>query len=100
MAEKGERAKSAMGGKKSSKKSHGKHKVHRMHIRRSANGGYIAEHMGEPSEDGMMPPTEEHTLPDISALQQHVGDNMGDQPAAAAAAPAPAAAPAAPPQGM
>ena len=97
------RAKSAMGGKKSSSKK-SKHKVHKMHITRGASGGFSVEHEAPPSDDGSMPmgPGEgPHVVSDIDAMKQHLQDHMGDQPAApsspapVAAAPA-AAAPAGP----
>src|SRR5690348_14733581 len=88
----GGRAERAMASekKKESKSTSKKHKVHRMEIRHAANGGFIVEHKHKPEPGEMtMPEPEEHQVPDVAALQQHVADNMGDgQPA-----------PAAPPQG-
>jgi len=97
------RAKAAMGGKKSSSKSKSKskaHKVHKMHIRHAANGGYIAEHEAPPSPDGMGmgEPNEEHALPDINALTQHVADHMGPAAGGTAAPPTPPAGATPPPQ--
>jgi hypothetical protein len=72
------RARVHLGGmKKSAAKKGGKKRtVHKMHIRRTANGGYIAEHefKGEPGE----PPieNEEHHIPDLDTLQAHVGEHM------------------------
>jgi hypothetical protein len=77
-----DRAAHAMGGgKKPSKKSKKskKSKVHKMHIRRTANGGYLAEHHSMPDEMGQTAPMEEHSLPDIQSLQDHVGEHMGPQ---------------------
>ena len=81
---KSNRASSAMGGggKKSKSKSKGKKKhVHEMHIRHSANGGYIAKHVPPPGADQMQGP-EEHTLPDMDSLASHVQDNMASPPPA------------------
>lgn len=94
----GKSAMKAMAGekKKESKPVAKKHKVHKMEIRHAANGGFIVEHKHAPSAESMMTSgpqePEEHQIPDVAALQQHVADNMGDgQPAPAAppAAPAP-----------
>jgi hypothetical protein len=66
--------------KKSSKKSKSKRHPHGLHIRRSDNGGYIAEHQYRPDPndpDAPAPATEEHILPDIGMLQQHVGEHLG-----------------------
>ena len=110
------RGKSAMGGgsKSKSKSKSGSKKPHELHIRRGHSGGFIVKHSHKMDADtGEMPPEEEHVLPDLSSLQNHVADNMGDQGAApapeaapaagpvpAAAGPAPAPAPAPAPQGM
>ena len=113
--EKRDRSKSAMGGKaKASKKKSskgGKKRVKKMSIRHSKNGGYIIEHEHEkPSPTEEAPENEEHTAPDMEALQQHVADHMEPQPEPqpepqAGGAPPPAAGGAAagggmPPQGM
>lgn len=84
------RGESAMGGKKS--KSKAKHssvkKPHELHIRKSANGGYIAKHVHKATAGAEPPEAEEHTLPDVGALQQHVGEHMApDEEAAGGAAP-------------
>jgi hypothetical protein len=71
MAEKEKKAE-----KKSNKK---KHKVKSMHIRKADNGGFIAQHELPPDEQGAPQPGQEHILPDIGALQQHVGDHFGDE---------------------
>lgn len=75
-------AKSAMVGKKSSKKR----KVKEMHIRAGKSGGFIVRHDLHPKSkkdemDAMMSGagadqnTEEHVVPDMPALQQHMADN-------------------------
>jgi hypothetical protein len=81
--EKKSRVASVMGGssqpkkKKKSKAKKSKKPVHKMHIRHSANGGFIAEHESAPAGEGELPtPNEEHTLPDMAALQAHVGEHM------------------------
>lgn len=80
-----DRAGSAMGGSKkkskSKKKKGGKH-VHEMHIRHAASGGYIAKHhfKPQPGGSGMPEEPEEHAIPDMNALTQHVQDNMQPQP--------------------
>jgi len=79
--EKSTRVKAVLGGSKKShkggKKSHksGGRKPHSMHIRRSANGGYIAKHeYDEPTQ-----PSDEHVLPDHDALMEHVQEHMAPQ---------------------
>lgn len=81
-----DRVGSAMGGgkkskSKPSKKKGGKH-VHEMHIRHAHNGGYIVKHNFKPQPGaggGMPQEPEEHQVPDMDTLQQHVGDNMQPQ---------------------
>lgn len=76
------RGESAMGGKKKAhKKSAGK-KPHELHIRKSVNGGYIAKHLHKATAGAEPPEPEEHTIPDIAALQQHVGEHMAPEEAA------------------
>jgi hypothetical protein len=97
------RAKAAMGSKKSGKKS-GK-KPHSLHIKRGKSGGFIVTHHHKPSDDGSPTDDEDHVIPDLDSLHNHVDDTMGDQepaPApspdmsqAAAAAPMPGGPPAA-----
>lgn len=93
------RSKSTLGGKKSKSS-----KPHSIHVRRGHSGGFVATHHHKGGAGSMDEP-EEHVLPDIAALQQHMQDNMGDQPAAAPPQGAPAggppmAAPAGAPAGM
>jgi len=80
------RGESAMGGKKSKahKKTTGK-KPHELHIRRSANGGYISKHIHKPVAGAEPPEPEEHTLPDIGSLQEHVGEHMAPEEGAGGA---------------
>lgn len=92
-----EKVKTALGredGGGGKKKTH----VHGMHIRRAANGGFIARHEmadedGNPAIDAG---ANEHIIPDMDAAHDHLDAHMGDQPAAGdqqAAAPAAGAAP-------
>ena len=86
MAAKEGRAKSAMGGGKKSKSSSGKkskgHKVHEMHIRHAKSGGYIVKHDFKADQaGGMSPEPEEHAVPDMDQLQQHVDAHMQPPPA-------------------
>jgi len=75
MAEKKESpAKKVLGGKKKSKKP-----VHKMHIRRATSGGFIAEHESMPGSEPMGP-NEEHAVPNLEALQQHVAEHFSGQP--------------------
>jgi hypothetical protein len=77
-----------------------------MEIRRGASGGYIATHHMKPKLGEMQDEPEEHVLPDMNQLQQHLSENMGDQPdqqaqpSPAAGAPPPAAGGGAPQMGM
>jgi len=74
-----------------------KHKVKIMHIRKADSGGYVAGHELPPDMmTGKVPPEQEHILPDIEAMKQHVQDHMGPdeeegQPAGATPAPTPSA---------
>jgi hypothetical protein len=83
---KDDRISSAMGGKKSKPKPKTKNKktgkhVHEMHIRHAASGGYIAKHHFKPQAGSGMPEEpEEHAIPDMNALTQHVQDNMQPAP--------------------
>lgn len=80
-----ERAKAAMGGsekksKKKSKKSKApKHKIKHMNIRPLTSGGFLAEHNHQANANGEVPPMEEHSLPDVASLQDHVGEHFGPQ---------------------
>lgn len=91
MAKKSERAAGALGkdkeGKKEPKKEHkkdAKKRVHRIHIRRAANRGYVAENehlpvSGEDGQTGQVPPSEEHIYPDLAGLQGHIAQHMGPE---------------------
>jgi hypothetical protein len=77
------------GGKKSGKKSesHGD-KPHEIHIKRAHGGGFVVTHHKKKSPmDGSEPET--HVVPDADQLQQHVQDNLGDQPPAGTPVPDP-----------
>jgi len=94
---KSSRANSHMGGGKSKSKKSGS-KPHSIHVRRAKSGGFVAEHHHKMADDGSMPETEEHVLPDLQSLQSHMQENMGDQPPAPMTPPA-AAGPAGPAAG-
>ena len=103
------RAKAGMGGKKSSSKKKSGKKPHEIHIKRGHSGGFLVRHSHKPDADtGETPEDEEHVVPSIEDLHNHIDEAMGDQQSAQAAppepspaaAPAAAPAPAAPPQGM
>lgn len=115
MAEKhtGSRAKAVLGGKGKSKSKSGK-KPHSIHVKRGKSGGFIVTHHHAPDDAGVTPEPEDHVVPDLDSLHQHVDDSMGDQGPApvpepptpdasaggsAAVAPAPVGG-AAPPPGM
>lgn len=80
------RAKSAMGGKKSSRKRTGR-KVREMHIKRGKSGGYIVRHDLEPqSKQDMMNSmmddqsnTEDHSVPNLAAMQDHLASHMPEE---------------------
>ncbi len=87
-----DRAKSHMGGGKKSEKSEKKssgEKPHEMHIKRAHGGGYIVKHHPKRKPGQMDDEATEHVVPDADQLQQHVADNMGDQPPAGTPAPDP-----------
>src|SRR5271170_6333265 len=79
------RGKAALGGSRRSKPS-GK-KPHSIHVRRGKSGGFIATHHHKPDETGATPEPEDHVIPDLAGLQNHMADQMGDQSAAPAPAP-------------
>jgi hypothetical protein len=96
------RGKSGMGGGKKSSKKSGK-KPHSLHIKRGHSGGFVVTHRHMPDETGATQPDEEHVVPDMESLHDHLDSTMGDQgPAPQAPPPEAQAAPApqAPPQGM
>ena len=79
------RAKSAMGGKSSKRSGR---KVREMHIRPGKSGGYLVKHdLESPSKEDMMnammggdqSSQEEHSVPDLASLQQHVGQHLPEQ---------------------
>lgn len=77
-----DRAKEVLGGHKKSDKK--KKRVHKMHVRRAANKGYIAEHHFQPEEgeDGVMgavPETEEHVIPNLEAMKSHFAEHMPEE---------------------
>lgn len=87
-AEKQESKPKKEGGKKTADKQHAgsekkekeskKKQVKGMHIRRATSGGFIAKHdMDKTAEPGM--DQEEHALPDMGAVQQHISDHMGGE---------------------
>lgn len=96
---KGTRALRAMGGSEKKKDEPKNHKIHKMEIRHGAKGGFIVEHKKPVSESMASGPQEpeEHVIPNMAALQQHVQDNLGDSQPAQGAEPDPAEA--APAQG-
>ena len=89
-----DRAKSAMGGGKKSKSKKSGHKPHSIHIHRGKSGGFIVHHHHKPDENGVSPEMEEHVVPDMDSLHDHLDQAMGDQGAAPAATPPPEAEPA------
>jgi hypothetical protein len=71
---------------KDKKKKSGK-KVKGMHVRRATSGGFIVKHDMDTSEEPGKPmEQEEHAIPDIAALHDHMEQHMGDEEAAAPAA--------------
>jgi hypothetical protein len=89
------------------RKPHGKFKMHRMEIEKAASGGFTAQHHFQPEETRMgepggYKPSETHVLPNIAALQKHVGQHFGGGtpavPPAASADEAQEEVPAAPPE--
>ena len=47
-----------------------------LHVRRASSGGFIVRHEGGPEPKGG--PDEEHVVPDMAALQQHIAGALGD----------------------
>lgn len=81
MPEESKEAKDVLSGKehKDGKKCK-KKKCKKMHIRRAANKGYIAEHEYEPEEGQDVMGPEEHVIPDdMEMLKNHVGQTFMDE---------------------
>ena len=71
----------ALGGKKEKKPTH----THGVHYERADNGGYrahVTQHFGKGPHSEGHSHTEEHVLPDKAAMEEHMDEHMGDQPAA------------------
>lgn len=90
--------------KKSAKKKKKKStaRPHRVELTHAASGGYIARHHFKPEgPTGVAPEMEEHAIPDIEGLHNHIDEHMGEAPEPEPE-PAPAAGggAAAPPAGM
>ena len=62
--------------KKSTKK---KGKTKSMHVRKADSGGFIASHSMQPDEQGMPSPDQEHILPDLESLKDHMGQHFGPE---------------------
>lgn len=78
--------------KKSEKKSKKKkHQVKAMHVRKADSGGYVATHELPSDESGMPQPNQEHVLPDLNALKEHMDHFEPEQGGEQAPAPMPAA---------
>jgi len=73
------------------KKKGGKGKAHRMTIEKAHNGGFITNTHFPPAKGarGMetYPDPETNAHSDMAALQDHIGQTFGDQPANEGAAP-------------
>ena len=72
------RAHAVLGGSHKSKSKSG-HKPHSMHVKRGKSGGFVVTHHHQMSDDGTMPPDEDHIAPDLQSLHDHIDANMGDQ---------------------
>jgi hypothetical protein len=91
MATSHSRSSSVLGGKSKSKSS-GKSKggkPHSIHVRRGKSGGFVAQHHFKGDENGAVQEPEEHVLGSMDDLQNHMQENMGDQPPAPQAPPEP-----------
>ena len=53
-------------------------RVHAVHVRRAASGGYIVRHESDGGGTGKDAYPEEHVMPDMAALQQHMQGALGD----------------------
>jgi len=53
-----------------------------MHIRRAANGGFIAHHdlADEDGNPAVDPGAQDHIIPSMDAAHAHLDAHMGDQP--------------------
>ncbi len=103
-------SKSLGGGKSKSKKkkksASKKHKIKRMTIDPTDNGGFLATHQHQPDDEaaegemgGGGPPDTMHALSDTDQLQQHIADHFGGTAPQAAPVAGPAG-PGAGPTGM
>jgi hypothetical protein len=81
------RASHVLGGKgKPKSKSSGK-KPHSIHVKRGKSGGFMVTHHHEPDETGVAMPSEDHVVPDLNSLHDHIDQAMGDQGPAPATPP-------------
>lgn len=68
--------------KSSKSKSHGGKSKHpsEIHIKKTANGKFLAKHVFDKGGgDGMPQPDETHALNDIDELKDHIGEHMGGE---------------------
>lgn len=74
-----EKIKHALGREDRPKKAH---HVTGMHIRRAANGGFIAHHdmADEDGNPAVDPGGQDHIIPSMDAAHAHLDQHMGDQP--------------------
>ena len=82
MAEK-KRGEAALSGtKKKAKKKKGKGRpVHEMRIKHAASGGFIARHSFRPQPGEAAPEDEEHAIPGMDQLHDHLDEHMSTPPA-------------------
>jgi hypothetical protein len=75
----------------------GRGKTHEMHIRKADSGGYSARHEMMPDElTGKDLPEQEHLLPDLQSLHDHIDNHFGEneeggEPGSPSPSPTPAA---------
>lgn len=65
--------------KDSKKEAARKRRIRKMHLERSANGGYIAEHDYYPGEDKLPVDSERFALSDMDGLHGHMDEHMGPE---------------------
>lgn len=81
VAKKTKHAAESLGKDKQGKKKGEKKRVHRIHVRRSANEGYVAENEHAPIEGemGQALPSEEHIYPDLAGVHRHLDEHFGPE---------------------
>lgn len=74
------RGESAMSGEKKKSKKRSKKRPIEMRLRHAASGGYIAKHSFKPGPGEAAPEDEEHAIPDLDSLHDHIDNHFSAPP--------------------